>query len=107
MLETRSANNYLELSRLTFHASSVTLSRLLTSATNKGLTPKIAFNNSTGTIDLAAQAFDRLRHKHDLFSCLFPVSLFNRFTDRGKRFDAIASVESRRIDLVSEPRSPR
>src|SRR5688572_26652819 len=71
------------------------------------LAPKIALDDFRGTIDLPAQAFDRLCYQNDLFTCLIPVSLFNRFTNPRKSFDAIACVESGSIDLVLEPRSSR
>jgi uncharacterized membrane protein YbaN (DUF454 family) len=67
------------------------------------LAQKIAPDDFRGTINLAAQVFDRLRHQRDLLACLLPVPLFNRFAHRRKRFDAIASVKSRGIDLVLEP----
>src|SRR5262245_60759594 len=71
------------------------------------LASKIALDHFRGTIDLPAQAFDSLCYQHNLLACLIPVSLFNRFANPRKSFDAIACVESGSIDLVLEPRSSR
>jgi hypothetical protein len=65
--------------------------------------PTAALNDYRGTINLVAEMIDRFRNKHNLLTRLSPIALFNGFTDRRKRLDAVTGVEARGVDLVLKP----
>src|SRR5215813_3389553 len=56
-----------------------------------------------GPINSSADLCDCVRDEIDLLFGLSPVVLLDCFTNTGQRFDAVACIETRRVDLMLEP----
>src|SRR5216684_3186836 len=86
-----------------------TTSRATTIARRKWLTGNLPglLCHSRRPIECDGVLVDHPSDDHHLLIRFAPFLLLDRFADRGKRLDSVASVEPGGVDLVHEPRSLR
>ena len=61
------------------------------------------FHHLGGPLDLGDDVLQDAADDLNLLSGLVPVALFDGLADAGERLDAVASVETRCVDVMPEP----